>query len=72
MSLSPNASREREKACVYESPLCLVLNVSALQRGEMAITLLTGVYRDRLPLELVDEVAGPAEYLPFESDVAGV
>lgn len=59
--------------CGYESPLCLVRRVSALHRGEMAMTLLTGVYLVRLLLELLPvEVIGMAENFASESEVAGV
>lgn len=44
---------------IYESPLCLVRSVSSLHRGEMAITLLSGVYRLRLLPEVVVEPEAP-------------
>lgn len=66
-------NRKRDRVCSYESPLCRVRRVSELQRGEMAKTLLTGVYLVRLLPELLPvELGGPAENLVSELDVAGV
>jgi hypothetical protein len=65
--------KEKESMCFYESPLCRVRRVSELQRGEMANTLLTGVYPVRLLPELLPvELAGTAENLASELEVAGV
>jgi len=76
--LYPNAAVKEEKrkerrVCSYESPLCRVRRVSELHRGEMAKTLLTGVYPVRLLPELLPvEPTGTAENLASELEVAGV